>query len=242
MYKGNSIVLILPAKDEAQTLPSVLSDIPQEIDYVIVVDNGSMDATAKIANEHGALVVSEPVLGYGRACLAALSILDDINPDIVAFADADGSDYVSRLCDLLDPVINGDADLVLEHRIPTVSQALSNQQRFGNRLVTSLIHIIWGHLFNDLGPMRAIQWSSLQSLVMKDQDYGWTVEMQIKAIKRGLRICEMPMPYRIRTAGKSKVSKNLQGSIRAGMKILWVIFREALLDGKIQRNSDEFST
>jgi glycosyltransferase involved in cell wall biosynthesis len=242
MYKGNSIVLILPAKDEAQTLPSVLSDIPQEIDHVIVVDNGSMDATAQIANEHGALVISEPILGYGRACLAALKILDDINPDIVAFADADGSDYVSRLCDLLDPVINGDADLVLEHRIPTVSQALSNQQRFGNRLATSLIHIIWGHLYYDLGPMRAIQWSSLQYLVMKDQDYGWTVEMQIKAIKRGLRICEMPMPYRIRTAGKSKVSKNLQGSIRAGIKILWVIFREALLDGKIQRNSDEFST
>jgi glycosyltransferase involved in cell wall biosynthesis len=242
MYKGNSIVLILPAKDEAQTLPSVLSDIPQEIDHVIVVDNGSMDATAKIANKHGALVISETVPGYGRACLASFQTLHEMNPDIVAFADADGSDDVKRLCDLVDPVVSGNVDLVLEQRIPAVSQAISIQQRLGNHIATSLIHIIWGHLYSDLGPMRAMRWSSLKSLHMKDQDYGWTVEMQIKALKRGLRICEIPMPYRIRTAGRSKVSRNLQGSIRAGMKILWVIFREALPDGKVKKNNNEFST
>lgn len=241
MYKGSSIVLILPAKDEAQTLPSVLRHVPQEIDHFIVVDNGSVDATAKVAERYGARVISEAIPGYGRSCLAAFGVLDDINPDIVAFADADGSDNVTQLCDLLHPIANGDADLVLEQRIPTTAQALSLQQRLGNHLSTSLIHIIWGHSYSDLGPMRAIRWSSLKSLHMEDKDYGWTVEMQIKAVKKGLRICEIPMPYRIRTAGMSKVSRNLQGSIRAGVKILRVIFREAMLDGRGKNNKRALS-
>jgi hypothetical protein len=232
MYKGKSIVLILPARNEAQALPLVLKDIPQEIDHVIVVDNGSSDDTAKAAHVLGASVISAPVPGYGRACLAAFETLNEIDPDIVAFADADGSDDISRLLELIDPVVSGYADLVLEKRIPSEPEAMSTQQRFGNHLATSLIHILWGHLFNDLGPMRAIQWSSLRSLDMKDQDYGWTVEMQIKALKRGLRVREIPLPYNMRIAGKSKVSRNLKGSIRAGSKILWVIFREAIMNGR----------
>ena len=232
MYKGKSIVLILPARNEAQSLPEVLKSIPPEIDHIIVADNGSVDSTADIAHDHGALVVSEPVPGYGRACLAALNTLDDINPDIAAFADADGSDYVSRLCELLDPLVDGDADLVLEQRIPSVPHAMSRIQICGNHLSTSLMYILWGHLYNDLGPMRAIQWPTLRSLDMKDQDYGWTVEMQIKALKRGLRVREIPLPYNKRIAGKSKVSRNLKGSIRAGIKILWVIFREAIMNGR----------
>jgi glycosyltransferase involved in cell wall biosynthesis len=232
MYKGKSIALIFPARNESQALPLVLKDIPQEIDHVIVVDNGSADDTAKAAHKHGASVISAPVPGYGRACLAAFETLNEIDPDIVAFADADGSDDISRLLELIDPIVSGNADLVLEQRIPSEPEAMSTQQRFGNHLATSLIHIIWGHLYNDLGPMRAIQWSSLQSLDMKDQDYGWTVEMQIKALKRGLRVHEYPLPYRKRAAGRSKVSRTLNGTVRAGFKILWVIFREALLDGR----------
>ena len=232
MYKGKSIALILPARNEALALPSVLKDIPPEVDHVIIVDNGSVDVTAKVAYEHGASVISEPVPGYGRACLAAFETLNEIAPDIVAFVDADGSDDISRLLELIDPIISGYADLVLEQRIPSEPEAMSTQQRFGNHLATTLIHVIWGHLYNDLGPMRAIQWSSLQSLDMKDQDYGWTVEMQIKALKRGLRVHEYPLPYRKRAAGRSKVSRTLQGTVRAGFKILWVIFREALLDGR----------
>jgi glycosyltransferase involved in cell wall biosynthesis len=241
MYKGKSIALIFPARNESEALPSVLKDIPQEIDHVIVVDNGSVDDTAKVAHEYGVLVISAPMPGYGRACLAAFKSLAAVAPDIVAFADADGSDDISRLPELVDPIVSGDADFVLEQRIPAEPQALSTQQRFGNHLATSLIHIIWGHSYNDLGPMRAIQWSSLQSLDMKDQDYGWTVEMQIKALKQGLRVREIPLPYNVRVAGKSKVSKNLKGSIRAGSKILWVIFREALSDGRDQRTYPNIS-
>lgn len=228
MYQGKSIVLILPARNEAQSLPVVLSSVPSQVDQVIVADNGSVDSTADVAQKLGALVVSEPVPGYGRACLSALKSLNGIEPDIVVFADADGSDDVSRLCDLIHPIISGDVDFVLEQRMPEVSQALSTQQRFGNHLATSLIHILWGHSYNDLGPMRAIPWPTLKALGMKDKDYGWTVEMQIKALKKGLRVREIPMPYRLRAAGRSKVSRNLIGSIRAGSKILWVIFREAI--------------
>jgi hypothetical protein len=236
VYRGKRIALILPARNEAQSLPSVLKSIPPEVDQIIDADNGSVDSTVDVAHQVGALVVSEPAPGYGRACLAAIKTLDHINPDIVAFADADGSDDVSSLCELLDPVVDGTADLVLEHRIPAVSRAMTSQQRFGNHLATSLIHILWGHLYQDLGPMRAIRWSSLKVLDMKDRDYGWTVEMQIKALKRGLRVHEIPLPYNARAAGESKVSKNLRGSVRAGCKILWVIFREAVFNGRVKEN------
>jgi len=234
VYKGKSIALILPARNEAQSLLSVLNTIPPEVDHVIVADNGSDDSTTDVAKKLGAFVVSEPVAGYGRACLAALKTLDDINPDIVAFADADGSDDISNLLLLLDPIVSGDADFVLEHRIPKVSHSLTALQRFGNRLATSLIHVLWGHLYHDLGPMRAIPWAALKALDMKEQDYGWTVEMQIRALKQGLRVREIPLDYHARIAGKSKVSGNLIGSIRAGRKILWVIFREALSGGSVK--------
>ena len=238
MLGGKKIALIMPARDEALALPAVLNIVPREVDQLVVVDNGSTDATAKIARQHGATVVSERRAGYGMACLAGLAILQGDEPDIVAFADADGSDDLSRLNELIDLLISGEADLVLERRIPSESGALSLQQRFGNWLATTLIRLLWRYRYEDLGPMRAIRWDALNRLQMNDANYGWTVQMQIRALKKGLKIMEHPLPYRRRIAGVSKVSRNLKGTIRAGVKILWVIGSELISDSPAcSRNS-----
>ena len=236
MYRGKSIVLIMPAKDEALSLPSVLVSVPKEVDQSLVVNNGSKDDTADVARNCGVHVVDEPRSGYGRACLAGVGMLEKNPPDIVAFADADGSDDISRLFKLVDPLIDGKADFVLESRFPAEHGALSQQQRFGNRLATFLINLFWGHKYSDLGPMRVIRWDCLKKLRMNDTNYGWTVQMQIRAVKEGLRVLECPLPYRNRVAGVSKVSRNLYGSVRAGVKILWVIFQE-LCDASIYSSS-----
>ncbi len=228
MYHGKSVVLIIPARNEAPALSSVLTRIPPFIDKVIVVDNGSTDATPRIARAHGALVVAEPCAGYGRACLAALTMLRENPPDIVAFADADGSDDFSALDELLAPLANDSTDLMLGSRDPVDREAFSWQQRIGNRMITRLIALIWRHSYADLGPMRAITWPALQCLNMNDKNYGWTVEMQIRALTRGLRVRELPVPYRKRIAGQSKVSRSLSGSLKAGLKMLWVVLREAI--------------
>ena len=216
----------MPAKDEAPALPAVLRTVPREVDRLLLVDNGSTDATAEVARHHGATVVSERRSGYGMACLAGLAVLEEDPPDIVAFADADGSDDLSRLNELLDPIIREEVDLALENRIPAESGALSPQQKFGNRLATALVRLLWRHGYEDLGPMRAIRWDSIKRLEMDDANYGWTIQMQIRAIKKGLAVLEHPLPYRKRIAGVSKVSRNLKGTIRAGIKILWVIGSE----------------
>lgn len=214
----------MPARNEALALPGVLRMAPHKIDKVIVANNGSSDETGKVAKVAGAHVVAEPRVGYGRACLAALASLEIDPPDIVAFADADGSDDLSYLLKLIDPLTKGEADLTLARRIPVEPSALSLRQRFGNRLSTRLIRTFWGHEYGDLGPMRAITWSALQRLEMSDPDYGWTIEMQVRALQHGLRVMEYPVPYRCRKAGRSKVSRTLIGSFRAGVKILWIIF------------------
>jgi Glycosyl transferase family 2 len=232
MYYGKTIALILPARNEALALPAVLKDIPPEIDSVLVVDNGSIDDTATVARSFNAMVVSESAPGYGMACLAGIASLNNNPPDIVAFADADGSDDLTKLCALITPIAQGEVDFVIEKRMPVEPNALSHQQRFGNWLAASLMRLFWGYSFGDLGPMRAIQWESLSALSMSDRNFGWTVEMQIRSLKTGLRIREYPLPYRARTAGRSKVSRTLRGSIKAGVKILWVIFREAFVDKK----------
>ncbi len=233
MYRGKSIALIIPARNEALALPGVLRAVPGKIDRVIVTDNGSTDDTGKIAKGCGAQVVAEPRAGYGRACLAALDALEFTPPDIVAFADGDGSDDLSRLLELLDPLIEGRADFTLAKRIPVEPNALSLQQRFGNWLATRLICLLWGHDYKDLGPMRAITWQALRRLEMSDPNYGWTIEMQLKALRHGLRIVELPLPYLRRRAGRSKVSGKFAGSFKAGAKILWVIGREAGLEKKL---------
>ena len=222
------IALIIPARNEELSLPGVLRNVPTEITRVVVVDNGSTDATAQVATEYGVQVVTEPVAGYGRACLAGLAFLLNDPPDIVAFVDADGSDELSRLPDLITPVAAGEQDLVLGRRIPLVSAALSFQQRFGHLLATRLIRLFWKHSYRDLGPMRVIRWADLERLAMTDQAFGWTVEMQVRALKHGLRIREIDVPYHNRTAGKSKISRTITGTVKAGSTILWVIGRELI--------------
>lgn len=236
LYRGNTIGLILPARNEALTLPDVLKSIPHEIDRVIVADNGSTDDTARFAEAAGAQVVAESEPGYGRACLAALAALEDNPPDIIAFVDADGSDDVSCLLDLIHPLTGDEADLSLSRRIPVERGALTLQQRFGNWLSTRLIRLFWKHDYRDLGPMRAITWSALQRLAMSDRNYGWTVEMQVRALQHGMRAIELPVPYRRRKGGCSKVSGRLTGSLRAGAKILWIIGREFLCEKRLPMN------
>jgi glycosyltransferase involved in cell wall biosynthesis len=229
------IALIIPAQNEEAALPGVLTKMPALINRIIVVDNASTDRTAEIAARHGAQVIYEPVAGYGRACLAGLASLEKNPPDIIAFVDADGSDELSSLSDLIAPVIAGEVDLALGCRIPVVAAALTFQQRFGHLLATCLIRLFWKHSFRDLGPMRVISWSALKQLNMADQAFGWTVEMQIRALKHGLRIREIDVPYYKRAAGKSKISRTVSGTVMAGSTILWVIGRE-LLNGARQKN------
>lgn len=233
---GPTVALIIPARNEELSLPHVLTKVPKEITRVIVVDNGSTDSTAEVAALHGAQVVVEPVAGYGRACLAGLAVLKNNPPDIVAFVDADGSDELSRLPDLIAPIAAGEKDCVLGRRMPVVSEALSFQQRFGHWLATGLIRLFWGHRYRDLGPMRVISWKALEQLAMADQAFGWTVEMQIRALKQGLRIAEIDVPYYPRTAGESKISRTISGTVKAGTTILWIITRE-LVNGYGKNNT-----
>jgi glycosyltransferase involved in cell wall biosynthesis len=220
------VALIIPARNEEFSLPMVLKRVPAVVTRVVVVDNGSTDTTADVASVNGAEVVHEPVAGYGSACLAGIAALVNNPPAMVAFADADGSDGVENLAALLEPLRTGAAELSLARRVTVESRAMSPQQRFGNWLATRLIRLIWGHDYQDLGPMRVITWSALRGLNMEDRDFGWTVEMQIRAVKAGLRVKETSLPYHVRIAGESKISRTLSGVVRAGAKILWVIGRE----------------
>jgi glycosyltransferase involved in cell wall biosynthesis len=228
MLHNKSITLMIPARNEAQSLPVVLRHVPEFIDRVIVIDNGSMDGTKDVAKRNGAAVISEPVAGYGRACLAALSAVRCDPPDIVFFADADGSDDLLLARKLITPLVDNRADFTLAARTAPEKGALSTPQKIGNQLSVFLIRLFWKFSYADLGPMRAITWNALKKLHMDDPDYGWTVEMQIRAVKAGLRIKEFPTVYRKRIAGKSKVSRTFTGVMGAGIKIIRVIFREAL--------------
>ncbi len=219
--------MIIPALNEEPSIGHVLSAIPSWVDRVIVADNGSGDATAQVAQAHGADVVYEPRRGYGSACLKAMSVLDE--PHVVVFLDGDFSDSPEEMGDLVDPVLEGRFDMVIGSRVLGAREpgALTPQARFGNWLSCLLIRLFWGIRFTDLGPFRAIGYPALKSLRMSDPDYGWTVEMQIKAARNGLRVTETPVSYRKRI-GRSKVSGTLRGVIGAGVKILSTIFLAAL--------------
>lgn len=220
-----NVTVIIPVLNEEHSIGAVLSHIPQEYSQdVIVVDNGSTDRTAKIAAERGAHVVSEPVRGYGGACLRGISQIR--NADIVVFLDGDFSDFPEEMPLLVEPIAQGHADMVIGSRAlgRHEADALPSHAAFGNRLAGWLIWRLFGHRYSDLGPFRAIRYTSLQSLAMADRNYGWTVEMQVKAVRHRLRILEVPVSYRKRV-GTSKISGTLLGSIKAGAKIIWTIFK-----------------
>jgi glycosyltransferase involved in cell wall biosynthesis len=225
--RGNArLAVIIPALNEAAAIGRVLAAIPGWVDEVLVVDNGSTDATAAVARKQGARVIWEPQRGYGAACLAGINAL--ATPDIVVFLDGDYSDHPEEMDRLVDPLVENNADLVIGSRVLGQRQpgALTPQARFGNWLACLLIRLIWRVRYSDLGPFRAIGFPALQLLNMQDRDYGWTVEMQIKAAARHLRILEVPVSYRPRV-GQSKISGTLRGVMGAGTKILATIGKEA---------------
>ncbi len=221
--------VIIPALNEEKSIGLVLRDIPRSIvDRIVVVDNGSTDDTARVAELHGATVKYEAERGYGVACQAGV---EAVGPgiDIVAFLDADHSDYPEDIEALTLPIVENRADFVIGSRtlLESSRNVLSWQQFWGNRLATTLIRWRLGHRYTDLGPFRAIRRSALETLCMKDRGYGWTVEMQVKAVCAGLRVMEVPVRYRPRV-GHSKISGTLKGSVCAGAKIVWMIGRYSL--------------
>lgn len=222
------VAVIIPVLNEAAALPKVLAGIPPWVRHVIVADNGSSDGSAEIARAGGAIVVSEPRRGYGSACLKAIAALPD-EVGIVVFMDGDASDDAADMAALVAPIARGEADLVLGSRVMGQREkgSLTPQQIFGNALACSLIRMFWGVRFTDLGPFRAIGRQALARLKMADPDYGWTVEMQVRAAKEGLVCREIPARYR-RRIGTSKVSGTVRGVVNAGTKILYVIGREAV--------------
>lgn len=228
---GSPVWLVIPAYNEADVIAQTLLRLPTGIfSQVVVADNGSTDKTAQIATSAGAKVVSIPEKGYGAACLAAL----DEAPDnaILVFLQADGSEDAAETSSLIEPILNNTADLVIGSRVlgEATEGSLRQHQRFGNWLATRLIGLFWGQHLTDLGPFRAIRASTLRGLKMRDKNYGWTVEMQVRAAQRRLRVTEVPVRYGLRLAGTEKVSGNISASFRAGTKILWVIGKAALGD------------
>ena len=208
----------------------MLGDLPRAaVREVVVVDNGSTDRTAAVARAAGATVVREPRRGYGAACLAGLAHLSARPPGIVAFLDADASDDARELPRVLAPILEGRADLVVGSRVLGTREpgALSTVQVFGNRLAVTLLALLFGARYTDLGPFRAIRWEALRALHMRDRDYGWTVEMQARAARARLAAVEVPVSYR-RRVGRSKISGTVRGVLGAGGKILYTILRVRL--------------
>ncbi len=221
------VKVVIPAQNEERAIGKVISEIPDWVSEVIIVDNGSTDNTAQVAKDHDATVVSVPEAGYGRACLGGIAAAGDY--DILVFLDGDASDYPEDMRLLVQPICDEKADMVIGSRVlgELEKGALTPQQRFGNALACWLMKLIWKHRYTDLGPFRAISREGLQKLKMEASTFGWTVEMQIRALKQGLRCQEAPVRYRKRI-GKSKISGTLKGVVMAGLYILGTIFKEAV--------------
>ncbi len=223
-------VVIIPALNEERSIGQVIGDIPRDlVTEIVVVNNGSTDSTARVASDCGATVIDEERRGYGQACLAGMNYIKDSSyvPDIIVFLDADYSDYPQEIKDLVSPITEGGYDLVIGSRTIGERQrgALLPQAIVGNYMATRLIKLFYGVDFTDLGPFRAIRYDKLLSLDMRDETFGWTVEMQVKAAKKGFRCTEVPVSYRKRI-GTSKITGTVAGSVMAGAKIIWVIFRQ----------------
>ncbi|GAB5524543.1 MAG: glycosyltransferase family 2 protein [Roseivirga sp.] len=223
------VKVVIPANNEEQSIGLVVRDIPKDIvSEVVVVNNASTDNTAAVARAEGATVLDEPVPGYGRACLKGISYLAaaDKQPDILVFMDGDYSDYPEELGAVIAPVLNDGIDMVIGSRALGQREggSMTFPQVFGNWLATTLMRVFYGVRFTDLGPFRAIKFDKLQEINMVDKTYGWTVEMQVKAARHKLKTTEVPVNYKKRI-GVSKVSGTIKGTILAGYKIIWTIFK-----------------
>lgn len=227
--RPSRIAVIIPAFNEEDSIQLVLNDIPDIVEEVIVVDNNSTDATAERARACGATVLREERPGYGSACLRGLSHALPKGFDIIVFLDGDYSDHPDEMPLLLKPILEEGCDMVIGSRATGVREpgAMLPQALFGNWLSTRLIRLIWGYRFTDLGPFRAITADALRKIDMRDTNFGWTVEMQIKAARHKLKTAEVPVSYR-RRIGVSKISGTLSGTVKAGWKILYTIAKYGL--------------
>ncbi|MEE9373728.1 MAG: glycosyltransferase family 2 protein [Saprospiraceae bacterium] len=219
----------MPAFNEEKSIGKVVDDIPKElVRNIYVCNNASTDKTAIVANNHGAIVLDEPNTGYGSACLRGITEIKEQEqlPDILVFVDGDYSDYPEDMIELIRPIVKDECDMVIGSRAMGNMErgSMTPQQLFGNWLATTLIKVIYGYRFTDLGPFRAIKYNALTTMKMEDKTYGWTVEMQVKAAKMGMKCTEVPVRYRKRI-GVSKISGTIKGTILAGHKILWTIFK-----------------
>jgi glycosyltransferase involved in cell wall biosynthesis len=221
------IAVIIPAFNEEKSIGKVIEAISKElVQTIIVVNNNSTDQTIIVAESAGAIVLTENRKGYGWACLKGMDYLKNLSIDIVVFLDGDFSDYPDEIAQLIRPIIEQNMDMVIGSRVLGTREkgSLMPQQRFGNWLATILIRVFYQAKFTDLGPFRAIRYDKLIQLDMSDKTYGWTIEMQIKAAKKKHRFCEVPVSYRKRI-GVSKVSGTIKGTILAGIKIIFAVFK-----------------
>ena len=223
-----TVTVIIPAYNEEASIGHVLRDIPEIVHEVIVVSNNSTDQTEQVAKDAGATVLKEPNRGYGFACLKGMEYVNNQSqkPNIIVFLDGDYSDYPEQLTALIAPIVDDNIDFVIGARVKALREvgSMTVPQRFGNWLATTLMTLFFGAKFTDLGPFRAIKYDKLLALRMEDKTYGWTVEMQLKALKKKYTYTEIPMKYRNRI-GVSKVSGTVKGAIFAGIKILSWIFK-----------------
>ena len=222
----------MPALDEEEALPSILEEMPSYVGRVVVVDNGSTDRTAEVAEEHGAEVVREPERGYGAACLAGIRHLEQLAdpPEVVVFVDSDGSDDPHEISLVAEPVLSGRADLVLGVRrgVDGDVGTILPHARVGNRIVLEITEGLFGKRFQDLPPFRAIAFDKLRELAMDDRDWGWTLQMQIRAVVHDLRITEVEVTHRRREKGESKISGSIPMSVLVGAKMFYTLARERL--------------
>ncbi len=228
------IEVIIPVLNEEKNISKVLYDIPDYVHRIIVVDNGSRDNTIEVARKNGAFVVEQKKRGYGNACLKGMEYIQP-DTDIVVFIDGDYSDYPEELNKLVKPIYNENYDFVIGSRVLKPNKGLTTVQKFGNSLACVLMKWFFKYHYSDLGPFRAIKREKLFELEMQDKNFGWTVEMQIKAAKMGYNIIEVPVSYRERYAGKSKVSGTIKGVFQAGFKILSLIFKYKFINKKDQK-------